>query len=309
MDIAKQAADIQSHLDSLEAFTKVKFDLEVDYIALVSQLEGGKKKEHGDKIGELVAKYLGAVRERFEELCRENSMNQESIQDFCTTKKISVKIYKGQKEFLEAAPKSWKKEYLDGRLRVVDGVLYIELSNPTLCYSFYGIANNFDDCFSGLPGGLSLKTRKNITDHSTALKQHLDKITKATGVAFEVEVDYGNFLSPIANEANRAKFSDIAGEIVEKYVEVLARVITTRCKDAMNKEALQELCKSSKISFQLYPNAKAYHSAQPKSWREHGDGRCRIVDGTLMLEFNAESFYVNTDYFFDNFDECFSGQN
>lgn len=148
MDIANQAQHIQEYLEKIEAATKVKFELEVDYLGLLGQMNKDQQERMAEITGEMVKTYLEVVAGVLERKCADE-MNQEALVDLCTAKKINFKIYKDDKEYAKAAPKSWTNSYSYGRLRVVNGVLFIELSNDRLYSNVYDVADNFDDCFSG----------------------------------------------------------------------------------------------------------------------------------------------------------------
>lgn len=306
LDIAKGADEVQGHLQNLEKSSGVAFELEVDYIGLLAQMGPDNQKSYSDCIGEMVKRYLQVLDYCFERQCK-IPLNQEAVQEFCTTKKIAYRIFKTEKEYLAAAPKSWKRTYQYGRIRIIEGTLTVELNNDRLYSNVDDLGGNFDDCFAGTPGGLTLKARRSIVSNAKELEEHLDKIAEASKVKFDLEVDYLGLLGQM-EESRKNEYMDSIGEMVQRYVGVMAYTISNKCKDALNQEAVQELCSAKKITFKIYKNDKDYLAAAPKTWkRSYSYGRCRVVDGVLVAELSNDRLYSNIDDLLNNFDDCFSG--
>lgn len=166
------------------------------------------------------------------------------------------------------------------------------------CANVHEVRQDLVHTFAG--SGISLLCRKDIAEKAEKLEEFLTELETASGVKFEVEVDYAGLMASIT----RRDLDDSLGEFVLTYVESVGRDIIRKCSsDDLNKEAVQELCATKKIKFNVFKDKKEYDKVKKDT---NNYGRCRVVNGDLVIELHNESLYSNVDYFFD-FDATFSG--
>lgn len=67
-------------------------------------------------------------------------------------------------------------------------------------------------------GPLSIEQRKNISDQAPAMQKHVDKIAAASGVSFDVEVDWAEAAAATEAKGYKGRVGDF---FYDKYVPIL----------------------------------------------------------------------------------------
>lgn len=174
----------------------------------------------------------------------------------------------------------------------------IEVNRDNWCCNIHEIRSGLNDTFAG--AGISLTCRQDIADHTERISGLLSEVFAASGVLFELEVDYAGLMESITSR----DYDDRLGQFVWTYIEAVGRNIIQNCKsDSLNKEAVDELCYTRKIKFQVYQDKKSYDKIQAGT---SPYGRGRVYAGDLVIELNNENLYCNVDQFFD-FNKTFAG--
>ena len=117
--------------------------------------------------------------------------------------------------------------------------------------SYYTGRELAEACSDG--GPLNVAARKNIKDKAAVREKHLARISKATGVDFDVEVDWGDWRAALPTDYAR---DNVGTTVYGEYLDALASNIEKLCKDDMCKEALVEACGKKMIHFRIVPQAQ-----------------------------------------------------
>lgn len=185
---------------------------------------------------------------------------------FGTTKRIALELYE---------PAKGENQY--NRTRNDNGTLTMGINKAKFGTNANQLGKDLLQTCSG-DAGLSIAARKNIRDAQVHLDKNVAQLEKATGIQFEVQIDWGTF-APVAKER---KFEANAGDLVYKqYLGSIASHAETLCKDNMSKEAFVEACSKKTINFVLAP---------PKT---EGYGKVTFEDGVLVVTLPAERFGAN----------------
>lgn len=116
--------------------------------------------------------------------------------------------------------------------------------------SYYTGRNLDEACSDG--GPLTVAARKNIKDKSALRDKHLARIQKATGVDYEVEVDWADWTAALKHKGSYAQ-DNVGTTVYGEYLDALAENIEKLCKDDMCKEALVEATGKKTIHFRIIP--------------------------------------------------------
>jgi hypothetical protein len=145
VDISKHAEKMEEVLENWEKACGAKFEVEVDYAGLLASIAKDRQESHRDSMGELVYTYVDAVLRDFIRKCEADEMNKEAVQEYASTRKIKMHIFKDEKEYKKAA--NFGGSY--GRVRLVNGDMVIELNNDNF-YANVDYIAEFDQTFSGV---------------------------------------------------------------------------------------------------------------------------------------------------------------
>ena len=214
-------------------------------------------------------RYLGNLADNVVDFCKDAIQKEAFVDLFGTTKRISLELY-------EPA----KGENVYNRTRNNAGTLTMGINKAKFGTNANQLGKDLLQTCSG-DAGLSIASRKNIRDAQVHLDKNIAQLEKASGVQFEVLIDWGTF-APVAKER---KFEAHVGDLVYKqYLGAIASHAETLCKDSMGKEAFAEACSKKTISFVL---------AAPKT---EGYGKVTFEDGVLVVTLPAERFGTNCQH-------------
>lgn len=127
---------------------------------------------------------------------------------------------------------------------------------------------------------LALSDRKNIKDHEANRDKHLATLNKATGLAFEIEVDWVSYVSFVKGEGYEGRIGEA---VYDRYFGGLAANIAKICSEPMGKEAFLELCGKKTINFVACENSQLkgrYHATT-------------FADGAITVSISKEGFGYN----------------
>jgi len=278
---------VKEALEKIKDASGVEFEFECDY-ADIHKVYTSKNKDGGstvDQLGEIVYYYLQALAESIEQFCQD-PLQKEALVEGSTAKKIGFKL-------LPAAFKEVKGQSycLSQYCRTVldNGALIMQVPLPNFPANVSDVGRSLQVCFDDPKALLSLMGRKNIAQNQEKLQERLEKINAATGVEFEVEVDFQTILE----NWKKAKKGDLdyetakgIGEIVYNYyMEGLADHIARVCQDELGKEAFVDAVSKKVINFEVIPELKKGESSFYS--------RTKIVDGKLVLQVLGTNFPCN----------------
>eukprot|EP01122_Echinamoeba_exundans_P017912 TRINITY_DN9860_c1_g1_i1.p1 TRINITY_DN9860_c1_g1~~TRINITY_DN9860_c1_g1_i1.p1 ORF type:complete len:312 (-),score=103.21 TRINITY_DN9860_c1_g1_i1:82-951(-) len=232
------------HLEKIKNATGVDFTFEVDFGAILAQIPADKKADYGDRIGEVLHDwYLSPLAYGIERNVSSDEMKKEALVTACTAKKISFAILPDAE---------WKKAGYGSyaRIRVVNGVLFMEVKPDTFCANVDNVCQDFEKCFAG-EGGLSLKTRASIRDTESERADLLKAISDAAGHTYTFECDW-DALTPAINARG---YEERHGEVVNWHLGGAKYHLVKLLGDEMGKEAFVDATPSRVIKFVVDPKA------------------------------------------------------
>lgn len=297
VNIEQAQPKIQELLEQAHEATGVKFEFEVDYAALYAGLSADRKKDYGERLGDVMTWYLEPLVRSLRTACADG-LKKESVQELCTAKKISFRQFATEAEYKKAV--TWGGSYC--RTRVVDGVLVMETKPDTFCSNVDYVLDSFDNTFAG-NSDFPLALRVNMQEYAPKVVETLQELEEFSGVKFEFEVDYAGIYNSM-NPDRKRDYGERIGWLMHAYLEALVRGLRSKLENPLRKEAFQEICSTKKIGFTMFPSAAEYK--KPVPW---GGSYCRIrvVDGTLNMETSADNMASNIDYVADTFDDAVAG--
>jgi hypothetical protein len=197
-----------------------------------------KKKDYGDRVGEVLHDwYLSPLASGLERNCGSDEMKKEAVVNACTAKKITFAIL---------PEPEWKKAGYGSyaRIRVVAGVLTIEVKPDTFCSNVDNVCQDFEKCFAG-EGGLSLKSRASIRDTESERADLLKAISDAAGVTYNFECDWDALTPALVARG----YEERHGEVVNWHLGGAKYHLVKLLGDEMGKEAFVESTPSRLIKF------------------------------------------------------------
>jgi len=226
-----------AHLKTIKTACGIDFEVEVDWVAVALAC---KDRGYADRAGEVVYDwYLDGLSNSIKSFCADPIQKESFIESFGERKAISFNII--TTELDEESPHRYAYSWIENK----GGVLEINVPIARFCSNTSNTGDNLSKACSG-DGPLTVATRKNIKDNEVARKKNLTRIQKATGIEFEIEVDW----VPFAALAKERGYEDRIGEVIYSwYLEGLASNLETLCKDEMCKEAVGEACSKKTIAF------------------------------------------------------------
>jgi len=275
-NIKDSEPDRKKNLTSLQKATGIEFEVDVDW---VDAAEVSNARGYTDRVGEIIYSwYLGGLASNVEQFVKDAIQKESFVEAFGEKKTIAFSIIKGEPE--EDSPHRYAYVWVSNN----GGVLTINIPEGRFCSNVSYTGDNLSKACSG-DGPMTVATRKNIKDSEPARKKALTRIQKATGIEFEVEVDW----AVLAEVAKVRGYEDRVGEIIYSwYLEGLASNLESLCKDDMCKEAVQEACAKKVITFTL---------VEPEELESGAYQQVKFSDdGALVISSSKERFCSNVSY-------------
>jgi len=272
---------IKESLEKIKDNCDIDFEFECDYQGVYTLLkEKLKDSDYLERLGEAVYWYVDPFADSIVEFCKD-PLQKEAIVEGATAKKISFKIVKDPFK----SSSSW---YLSnyGRCIVENGVLVITVPAQNFPANVSEVGSSLKVCFDD-PKAMSLMCRKNIAQNNEKLQENLEKLKDATGIDFEIEVDFGSLVENWKKGKSGLQNSDtdrIGEYVYDSYLGGLTYNIERLCQDDLGKEAFTEAMSAKTINIVILSVLKK---------GEYFYSRCRIADGKLILEIPAQNFPCN----------------
>lgn len=271
-NIADNGKKLATALKTIKTACGIDFELDVDWVkcSVVA-----KERGYEDRAGDIIYDwYMGGLADNITSFCKDAIQKESFTEAFGERKNIAFVIHESMDE-----EDPHRSDYV--WVRNEGGVLQVNIPKERFCSNVSNTGNDLSKACSG-DGPMSVATRKNIKDQEPTRKKHLTRIQKATGLDFEVEVDWAVF----AVAAKERGYEDRVGEIIYSwYLDGLAGNLESLCKDEMCKEAVAEAAHKKVISFQIVPQEEL----------ESAYVRCTFGDdGTLIVSVSTERFVSNT---------------
>jgi hypothetical protein len=125
---------------------------------------------------------------------------------------------------------------------------------------------------------MTLAVRKNIFDAAQKLEDVIQRFETATGLKFDVEIDFAALLASHATMSDSQK-EQIGDLIYGEYLKDLSYGMVEFCKKPLQKEAVVELATARKITFSIISDKKIWD--QTTEGNKHRYLRTRLVDGAM----------------------------
>jgi hypothetical protein len=273
----KNIADNQKtsvkHLKTIKTAAGIEFEIDIDWVKIA---EAAKERGYEDRSGEIVYDwYLGGLADNVTSFCKDPIQKEAFVEAFAERKTIAFVIQPNQSEDEES-----KHRYDYVWVHNDSGVLQVNIPVDRFCSNVSNTGNDLSKACSG-EGGMSVATRKNIKDEEKNRKKNLTRIQKATGLEFDLDVDWFVF----AELAKERGYEDRIGEIIFNwYLDGLAGNLESLCKDDMCKEAVAEAAHKKVIAFQIISDDDM----------ESKYSKCTFSDdGALVISVSKERFCSN----------------
>jgi len=276
---------VKESLEKIKEATGVEFEFECDYAEIYKvYTEKNKDSSNAEQLGSILYYYLQALSESIERFCQ-NPLQKEALVEGATSRKITFKLLPAA--FKDKPGQAYSSNY--GRTLLENGNLQMTVPMSYFPANVSEIGSGLNVCFDDPKSLMSLDARKNIAQNQEKLQENLEKINNATGVEFEVEVDFGILLENW-NKAQKGNLqhgtSSQIGEIIYNYyLGGLADHIVRLCKDDLGKEAFVDAVSKKIINFEVLPELKKGESSFYS--------RTKIVDGKLVLQVMGSNFPCN----------------
>lgn len=274
------------HLKAIADATGIEFDTEVQWVEFAASTQA---KGYADRVGDIVYDwYLKALAEKIVTFAKHPIQREAFVESFNTRKVISFKIVE------EKTAKS-KSDYFSTTNE--DGVLCANIVKSRITTNASSFGDDLEIACSD-DGPLTVPMRKNIGDASKFLKEHLETINKASGIEFEVDVNWPVFAELTVKKGYHERVGDI---MYNWYLKAIAGRVTTFCKDPIQKEAFNEAFGSKKqIVFFL---AEEKHEKRRSSYHY-----TLCNDGVFEAHIVASNFTSNCDQLGDDLADSTSNE-
>jgi len=236
----------------------------------------GKSEDYLFEVGSQMAPYIEQFTRVMEEFCA-NVDNKEQLEAELITAKVGIRM-DPRKVVDEDEPKP------DSRYWVIeDGVLWME----TTPQYFASYISYYDKdrllAILGSTDSMPLNTRKSLKDGRTKIDALMKKVSTAFGseIAWvdNAQEIYDKLKDPEVGKSQEYLFN--LGNVILEYAKQFAATMEAFCKDADNKEALQEVLTTGKAGVR-FGEAENY-------WA--------IDDGTLWMEAQPRYFGSYMSYY------------
>jgi len=274
-------------IEKINAAAGGEWEFECDY-AEIYKVYTSKEKDgsYVDRLGEAIFWYVQPLADSIESFCKD-PLQKEALVEGATNRKIMFKL-------LPAAFKEVRGQshYWGGYCRTVltNGSLEVQVPLPNFCCNVSDVGRSLNVCFDDPKSLMTLMARKDIAKYTEEkLKDYLEVINTATGVEFEVEVDFGvileNWKKAVKDQWDNEQGSRVGEWIYDAYLGALAENIKRLCSDDLSKEAFVDAVSKKIINIVVIPELKKGENSFYC--------RCKIVDGKLVLEILGTSFPCN----------------
>jgi len=277
---------ILEQLEKIKEATGSEYEFECDY-AEVYKVYTAKEKDgsYVDRLGEAIFWYVEPLARSIEQFCQD-PLQKEALTEGCTTHKIFFKLLPTAFKQIPGQSYNWGSYC---RTVLENGSLVIQVPLSNFCANVDDVGRSLIVCFDDPKNLMTLQARKDIAKNQEKLTEHLEKINTATGVEFEVEVDFMSILEAW----KKAKKGDLdydsasrVGEwVYDSYMEGLASNIKRLCDDELGKEAFVDAVNKKIINIVVVPELK--------KGEDSFYSRTKIVDGKLVLEILGTAFPCN----------------
>jgi len=208
------------------------------------------------KLGEPLQAYPKRAAKTFAEFCKDVD-NKEQLEAELSSGKIGVRIVDNSKN--------------DAYWCIEDGVLWMETKEGW----FGGYMDSYNnECLAtklGKSDSMPLNTRKSLK----SVQPKIDALLKTVSTSFGKELQWIDNYQELYDKLKKANKSEDwlwkLGEPLLNYPTQLAKAMAQFCKDADNKEALEEVLTTGKIGVRIVDNSK-------------NDAYWFIEEGTLWME-------------------------
>lgn len=261
-----------ANLEKIREASGIDFVVEIDFAGVKAALPADNS--YGDRLGEcFYSYYLSPLANNVKRFC-ENPLQREAFIEHLSEKKTI--------RFVLTKNKLGGNGY--SQTSDDQGVLLCTIPISNFCTNVDYLGSDLSTSLAG-SGPLSLSQRKNIADYNEKLQIHLATINTATGIDFDVEIDWAE----VAKHFSDSSYKDRLGEaFYDWYIGALARSLTKLCADELGKEAFVDRCGAKKtIRFTITEKPKDEHvyvySDIPS-------------DGTLVILVPKKKLCTNVDY-------------
>lgn len=136
---------------------------------------------------------------------------------------------------------------------------------------------------------LSLKLRKNIRDSTEKLNESIERIERATGIKFHVDVNFGELLGQLQGHDRYEDFSERFGDVVygsylPDFAYNVERFVET---DLLKEHFVKVLGPKATIGFRVLPLGTKLEGKSTYS-------RTKVEDGVLYLDVPFDRMWSNT---------------
>lgn len=256
-----------ANLAIIEKATGITFDVEADWELLNKQHSAYK-----DRVGDMVYKwYLGGLAKNIAKFCEHPIKKEAFVDSFTTRRTITFKVH-------DETPATHRHD--DMWCTNEAGVL-------TINFEKMKATSNCDKCGADLvsccsEGDLTLAARLDIFDTMPARAKIMEQVLAATGVDYEVEVDWKNWC-----DASNHLYPDRPGGCVNAYLTAFAKNVVELCKDEMSKEAFVDATPAKQIYFRIV--------SQDELGGSHVNCTCTFSEeGILHISTSKDKCYLNT---------------
>jgi len=263
---------------TMEKFSKLlgaEFKYEIDWDALHAALP--ENNQYRDRIGDFFqGSILEAVYGHVDKLAKD-PLGKEAFLESAHKRIIRSRI--GDTD------KSVHSNHGYNEVRFTDGVCEI-------IFPPGNFACNVQDCGSNLEKilylrGLPLETRKGIRDGEAKAKVHLERLKKATGVEWKLDVNFDDLWKECPGDPKWQSYRNRIGALIlDGYLEAVSKNVERICKDEMVKEALLEAAPKHVIHWKFGATDKSKFSA-------HNYSQCVPTDGALVITVPPANFPSN----------------
>ena len=229
-NIAESQKKLAANLKTIKTATGIEFEVEIDWVVMA---EICKERGYEDRAGEMLYEaYLEAVASNIKRFCEDAIQKEAFLETFKERHSLSF-VLEGEQD--EDSPNRYAYAWTSNN----GGVLVIHLPKDRFCSNVSCAGEDLSKTCSG-DSPLTVATRKNIADAQKKLAANLKTIKTATGIEFELEIDW----VAMAEVCKERGYEDRAGEIMyETYLEAIASNIKSFCTDPIQKEAFLETFK------------------------------------------------------------------
>jgi len=275
----KTRKSIKAALEAAEQHSKKAssvFGKELTFVDNTAELfeklqAAGKSEDYLFDMGTVVATYLEQFSKTMQEFCK-NASNKEQLEAELTTGKFGVKLTDTD-----------TNEYW----RIEDGTLWM----LTTCGYFGSYLSYFDIdrlCkILGKSDAMPLNTRKNLADNQKKIEANVQAASKLFGKELSWVDNYQEIYDKLKTYGKTEDYLWTFGDGLTEYSKQLVTAFTIFCKDADNKEALEEVLTAGKVGVKLCDQNKST------------DDYWVIEDGTLWME-TKPGYYASYISYFDS---------